>query len=51
MIWCWAWAICCSEGPNRGKVAMIGGQPNHFVADSFRDFLAMALADDLRIHA
>ncbi|WCT75340.1 SMI1/KNR4 family protein [Sphingomonas naphthae] len=50
LIWCYAWAICCSNGPNRGKVALIGGLPDAFIADSFRDFLRLALADDLAIH-
>src|SRR6478752_4078984 len=30
--WCYAYALCCSEGPNRGKVALIGGRPDRFVA-------------------
>ena len=38
LAWCWAWAICCSDGPNRGRVAFIGG-PDGFVADSFSDFV------------
>jgi hypothetical protein len=50
LIWCYAWAICCSNGPNRGKVALIGGLPDTFVADSFRDFLRLELIDDLAIH-
>lgn len=50
MFWCYAWAICCSNGPNRGKVALIGGLPDTFVADSFSDFLRLELTDDLAIH-
>ena len=50
LIWCYAWAICCSSGPNRGKIALIGGQPDAFVAKSFRDFLRLELTDDLAIH-
>lgn len=50
LIWCYAWAICCSDGPNRGKIALIGGVPDAFVADSFRQFLFLELTDDLSIH-
>jgi hypothetical protein len=45
MIWCWAWAICCSDGPNRGRVALIGGTPDRFVADSFTGFVSKYLED------
>lgn len=50
LIWCYAWAICCSNGPNRGKIALLGGLPDRFVADNFRDFLLLELTDDLAIH-
>lgn len=50
LLWCYAWAICCSSGANRGKIALIGGLPDTFVADSFRDFLRLELSDDLAIH-
>ncbi|MDF0546481.1 SMI1/KNR4 family protein [Sphingobium sp. H39-3-25] len=50
LIWCYAWAICCSDGPNRGKIALIGGSPDMFVADSFRDFLRLELVDAIEIH-
>jgi hypothetical protein len=39
MMWCWAWAVCCSDGPNRGRVALIGADPDGFVADSFTGFV------------
>jgi hypothetical protein len=45
LIWSGAWAVCCSEGPNRGRVAFIGGQPDGFVADSFTEFVALYLRD------
>jgi hypothetical protein len=45
LIWCWAWAVCCSEGPNRGKVALIGGSPDRFVANSFSEFIDQYLVD------
>lgn len=44
-IWCWAWAICCGDGPNRGKVALVGGAPDRIVADSFSDFVERYLRD------
>ena len=44
MIWCWAWAICCSDGPNRGKVVVFS-EAQRFVADSFSDFLRQFLDD------
>ena len=44
MIWCWAWAVCCSDGPNRGKVACIA-DPEGFVADSFTQFVERYLRD------
>ncbi|MET3473740.1 hypothetical protein ABIC78_004297 [Novosphingobium sp. 1529] len=50
LIWCYAWAICCSSGPNRGKIALIGGQPDAFVADNFRNFLRLELTDNIAIH-
>jgi len=50
LIWCYAWAICCSDGPNRGKVALIGGLPDAFVAGSFREFLRLQLSDAREIH-
>lgn len=50
LIWSYAWAICCSSGPNRGKIALIGGQPDGFVANSFREFLRLELTDDIAIH-
>lgn len=45
MIWCWAWAICCSDSINRGKVAVIGGAPDRFVAASFSDFMVRYARD------
>lgn len=50
LIWCYAWAICCSNGPNRGKIALIGGLPDTIVANNFRHFLLLELADDQAIH-
>ncbi|MEP9401618.1 SMI1/KNR4 family protein [Sphingomonas sp. VNH70] len=50
LLWCYAWAICCSDGPNRGRIALIGGGRDAFVADDFRTFVRMALVDDVTIH-
>ncbi len=44
-IWCWAWAICCDFGEDRGKVGLIGGD-GEFVATSFTAFVA-AYTNDL----
>ena len=48
MIWCWAWAICCSDGEDRGKVAFIGG-PDRIVAASFSDFVGQYLREPVAI--
>jgi hypothetical protein len=45
MIWCWAWVVCCDEGPNRGKVAVVGGSPDRWIADSFTDFVERYVRD------
>lgn len=51
MIWCWAWAICCVEGPDYGRIALIRGDPpDAFVADDMGAFIALALRDDPQIH-
>lgn len=50
MDWCYAYAICCSDGPNRGRVALIGGRPDGFVAESFSEFRVLAAADSDRLH-
>lgn len=44
MIWAWAWAVCCSDGPNRGRIAFIG-DPEGFVAESFSEFAGRYLRD------
>jgi hypothetical protein len=45
LIWCWGWAVCCSGGPNHGKVALIGGDPDRIIADSFSEFVERYLHD------
>jgi len=51
--WCYAYAICCSAGPNRGRVALVGndGKPGRFVAASFASFLKLAAAGSDRLHS
>ena len=49
MIWCYAWAIDCSETDDRGKIALITGD-DHYVADSFDAFLERYLHDDGDLH-
>jgi len=44
-IWCWAWAISCTDDSNRGRVAIIGGSPDRFVADTFSEFKQRYLRD------
>jgi hypothetical protein len=49
LIWCYAWAICCSDGEHRGKVVLIGdGDP--FIARSFAHFVELLLNDGRAIH-
>jgi hypothetical protein len=49
--WCYAYAICCSEGPNRGKIALIGVTPDRFVASSFSRFVTLAAENSDRLHS
>ena len=48
-IWCWAWAICCREGRNYGKVVVIGAAGDPFVAGSFTEFVTGYLRDPLSV--
>jgi hypothetical protein len=45
MIWCWAWAICCSDDEDRGRIAVIGGSPDRIIADSFGEFVGRYIED------
>jgi hypothetical protein len=46
LIWCWAWAINCGNGKDRGRVVCIAGsQHDRFVADSFSEFVDIHIAD------
>jgi hypothetical protein len=44
-IWSWAWAISCAEDETYGKVAVIGGHPDGYVADSFAEFVERYTTD------
>jgi len=44
-LWCWAWAICCGDGEDRGAIGLIGGSPDRVVADSFSEFADRHLSD------
>ena len=44
-IWCCAWAISCAEDETRGKVAVIGGESDGYVADSFTEFVELYTTD------
>ena len=38
-IWSWAWAISCANDETWGKVALIGGALDGYVANSFAEFV------------
>jgi hypothetical protein len=44
LIWCWAWAICCGDGPNHGRVFIVIGDDG-FVAETFGEFVDRYLAE------
>jgi hypothetical protein len=44
-MWCWAWAIGCGEGEHHGKIAVVGGMKDRFVANSFSQFIDLYVAD------
>jgi hypothetical protein len=44
-IWCAAWAINCGGGVNRGRIVLIDGVKDGFVADSFSEFVGYYLRD------
>ena len=45
MQWCWAWAISCVNDETFGRVALIGGQSEVYVASSFTDFVERYTTD------
>jgi len=44
-LWCWAWAINCGNGEHRGRIAVISGGSDPFVADSFGEFVDRFVQD------
>ncbi|WP_114951989.1 SMI1/KNR4 family protein [Sphingosinicella terrae] len=50
MGWAYAWAICCSDGPDRGRIGLICTGFEGFVADSFSEFATLAMANSPTIH-
>ena len=50
-LWCWGWAIACTQDENRGRVAMIGGTPesDRFVAESFDAFVKLYFCDPMSV--
>lgn len=48
MIWCWAWIICCEEGEDYGRIAVIAAG-ERWVADSFTDFVKAYVADPMSV--
>ncbi len=45
LIWSLAWAICCRPGDNHGRVAVIDGVQDRFVADSLAEFIDTYIRD------
>jgi SMI1 / KNR4 family (SUKH-1) len=50
LVWCEAWAIACTDHKNRGRVVVISGKQDRFVADSFSDFVDLYTKDDTSIY-
>ena len=50
LIWSEAWAIACTDHKNRGRVAVISGKQDRFVADSFSDFIELYTGDVASIY-
>ncbi|MBN8810126.1 MULTISPECIES: hypothetical protein [unclassified Sphingomonas] len=48
MIWFWAWIICCEEGEDYGRIAVIAAG-ERWVADSFTDFVKAYVADPMSV--
>ncbi len=45
LIWCGAWAIVCSDGPERGKIVCQWSEKPAIVADNFGDFVERYIVD------
>lgn len=44
-LWCWAWAIACTEDEHHGRVVLLNGAGDPFVAPSFTAFVDAWIAD------
>lgn len=49
MLWCMAWAICCAPGPDYGRVLVVNGSNDRFIADSFSAFIDAWLKDPMNL--
>lgn len=38
MGWCWAWALNCGDGPDRGRIALLKDRDHWHVFNSFSEF-------------
>jgi hypothetical protein len=48
-LWCWAWAVACTTDRNRGRVAVLDGQTDRFVASSFDEFIDRYISDPKQV--
>jgi hypothetical protein len=44
-LWCWAWAIACTEDEHHGRVVLLNGAGDPFVAPSFTAFVDAWITD------
>jgi hypothetical protein len=48
-IWCWAWAVACDKDANHGRVVVVNGVNDRFVADSFAEFVQRYVQDESQL--
>ncbi len=48
-LWCWAWAIACTEDDNQGRIVILNGAGDPFVAPSFTAFVDAWIADPMSV--
>ena len=44
-IWCWAWAIACGEDEDRGRIVVVNGINDPFVANNLAEFVDRYIED------
>jgi hypothetical protein len=49
MMWSWAWAISCANDATFGRVALIGGPEEVYVAGSFTEFVQRYTTDWMNV--